>query len=72
MDDYEKEFNIKKAKAKAFMEDLKAVFEKHKVVLKEEYEAWHGGGRDIIETHIDGEEWIENFNEVLTEIKVIE
>ena len=73
MDDYEKDFYRRKAKVKAFENDLKAVFEKHNVKLKEEYEAWHGGGKDIIEVHVDGEHWINyNFDELLTEIKVIE
>ena len=72
MDDYEKDFYRRKAKVNAFEKDLKAVFEKHKVKLKDDGEMWHGGSKEIIEIHVDGEHWINyNFDELLDEIKVI-
>ena len=73
MDDYDKDFYRRKDKVNEFEKDLKAVFEKHKVKLKNEWEMWHGGSKEIIEVHVDGEHWINyNFDELLTEIKVIE
>ena len=55
MDDYEKDFYRRKDKVNEFEKDLKAVFEKHKVKLKNEWEMWHGGSKEIIEVHVDGE-----------------
>ena len=72
MEEDEIEFNEALAKTIEFETDLKAVFLKHKVELKEESEPFHGGCDDVIHVMVDGRRWYNwNFNEVLTRIKVI-
>lgn len=70
--DDEIDFYRRKAKVDAFEKELKEVFDKHKVVLKEYTELWHGGSEDIIQLHVDGEHWIShNFGETLTRMELI-
>lgn len=81
MNDYEKDYlplscgfiYRRKDKINEFEKDLKEVFEKHKVKLKNKLEMWHGGSKEIIEIHVDGEHWMYyNFDEILTEINLYE
>lgn len=66
------EFNKRLEKIKMFENDLKGVFDKHKVTLKNGYEAWHGGSKDIIEVYLDGEHWINyDLDEILINTGVI-
>ncbi len=72
MDDYEKDFYRRESKVNEFKKDLKKVFEKHKVRLKDEVEMWHGGRKDILEVRVDGERWMNDFDELLREIEVVD
>lgn len=73
MDLHEKEFYEQLDKIKAFEKDLKEVFEKHKVVLRNDVNAWHGGSKDVIKIYIDSKKWVNyEFDEVLMNIKVID